>query len=185
MSTIPDRVEIFLDGSNFYNGLRGQFGSGFYSVARLVERIRRSRLLVSLNFYTATLDHGRQPEAAAAQRRFLETLATLPYPTHLFTRPLQYHPRWPVVPPVEKGIDAKIVEDLIVGAFDQRYDVAILLSGDRDFVEVLRLLRGRFRLSLETYYPMTRCHLYRAIPEAFTQAEVITKKFFKAISYHH
>lgn len=178
-----DRVEIFLDGSNFYNGLRGQFGSGSYSVNRLVERIRGSRPLVSLNFYTSTLDPGRQPDAAVAQERFLQTLRTLPYPTRLFTRQLQYHPRWPVVPPVEKGIDAKIVEDLIVGAFDQRYDVAILLSGDKDFIEVVRLLHTRFHLALETYYPMTRCHLYRAIPEAFASAEVITKKFFKAIEF--
>ena len=34
---------------------------------------------------------------------------------------------------VEKGIDSSIITDLLAGAFDETYDVAVLISGDADF----------------------------------------------------
>ncbi|MBX7259385.1 MAG: NYN domain-containing protein [Candidatus Hydrogenedentes bacterium] len=175
------RVEIFLDGSNFYNGLRQQFGKGQYDVGKLVNRILANRTLVRLNYYIGAIDPNRDANGAAAQGRFLRAVQHLPFPVRLFTSPLRYLSTWPSVPPVEKGVDTKIVEDLIVGAFDQRYDVAILLSGDQDFVEVVRLLHSRFPVQLETCFPMARRHLHDATKVCFTAGQVITRAFYNAI----
>ena len=95
---------------------------------------------------------------------------------------MQYSRFWPKVPPKEKAIDAKIVQDLIIGAVDDDYDVAVLFSGDQDFLEVVRLLHRRFPVSLETYYPASRRHLYEATKRCFSKAEVIGKNFHTAIS---
>jgi uncharacterized LabA/DUF88 family protein len=49
----------------------------------------------------------------------------------------------------EKGIDVKIAVDLIVGAIDNKYDTAILVSSDTDLVPVLDLVRYRFKKKVE------------------------------------
>lgn len=177
----PLRVEIFLDGSNFYNGLRSQFGHGQYSVEKLVNRIVAGRTLVRLNFYVGTIDPGRDPKGAAAQQRFLHSLSRLPFPKQICAFPMRYYAGWPQVPPLEKGIDAKIVQDLIIGAVDKTYDAAVVLTGDQDFIEVVRLLHSRFAVRLETYFPMARRHLHSKTQECFAIGQVITKDFYDSI----
>ena len=43
----------------------------------------------------------------------------------------------------EKGVDTRIATDLISMAWDGNYDVAVLVSSDRDFVPVVRFLQNR------------------------------------------
>ena len=179
--TLSSRVAIFIDQSNFYGGLAQQFGSGRYHLEKLVPRILGDRTLAAVNIYIGTVDAGRQSKVTAAQRRFLHKLTTLPFQVSLFTRPLMYLSAWPQVPAQEKGVDTKIVQDLIVGAFDKTYDVVVVLSGDQDFIEVVKLLHSRFPVELETYFPMARRHLYSKTKDCFTRAEVITKKFYNSI----
>jgi hypothetical protein len=45
---VSEKVEIFLDGSNFYNGLMKQFGSCQYDIKRLVDKLTRDRNLVAI-----------------------------------------------------------------------------------------------------------------------------------------
>jgi uncharacterized LabA/DUF88 family protein len=49
----------------------------------------------------------------------------------------------------EKGIDVKIAVDLIVGAIDNKYDTAILVSSDTDLVPALDLIRYRLKKKVE------------------------------------
>ena len=49
----------------------------------------------------------------------------------------------------EKGIDVKIALDLIIGALDNKYDTAILVSSDTDLVPALDLIRRRFKKKVE------------------------------------
>lgn len=44
----------------------------------------------------------------------------------------------------QKGVDAKIANDLILLAQSNAFDVAILLSGDADLKESIRLIRERY-----------------------------------------
>lgn len=41
----------------------------------------------------------------------------------------------------EKGVDVKIAVDLLVGAFDNMYDEAILVSSDTDLVPAIKKVR--------------------------------------------
>ena len=43
--------------------------------------------------------------------------------------------------PREKGTDVKIAVDLIVGAVDDEYDTAILISSDTDLIPALKYIR--------------------------------------------
>lgn len=49
----------------------------------------------------------------------------------------------------EKGIDVKIATDLIVGAIDDKYDIAILVSSDSDLVPAIDWIRNRLKKKIE------------------------------------
>lgn len=49
----------------------------------------------------------------------------------------------------EKAIDMKIGLDMVIGALDNLYDVAILVSSDSDLVPVCDLVRTRFQKHVE------------------------------------
>lgn len=49
----------------------------------------------------------------------------------------------------EKGIDVKLATDLIVGAVDNKYDVAIIVSSDTDLVPSMDWVRKRLNKKIE------------------------------------
>lgn len=49
----------------------------------------------------------------------------------------------------EKGIDVKIATDLLVGAFDDKYDTAIVVSSDSDLVPAIDWVRNRKKKKVE------------------------------------
>jgi uncharacterized LabA/DUF88 family protein len=49
----------------------------------------------------------------------------------------------------EKGIDVKIVTDLFMGAIDDQYDIAIVVSSDSDLVPAIDSLRMRLKKKVE------------------------------------
>lgn len=49
----------------------------------------------------------------------------------------------------EKGIDVKLATDLIVGAFDKKYDSAIIISSDGDLIPAVDLVRLKLKRKVE------------------------------------
>lgn len=49
----------------------------------------------------------------------------------------------------EKGIDVKLATDLIVGAIDNKYDTAIVVSSDGDLIPAIDWVRHRFKKKIE------------------------------------
>lgn len=49
----------------------------------------------------------------------------------------------------EKGIDVKLATDLIVGAIDNKYDTAIIVSSDGDLVPAIDWVRNRMKKKIE------------------------------------
>jgi len=49
----------------------------------------------------------------------------------------------------EKGIDVKLATDLIVGAMDNKYDTAIIVSSDGDLIPAIDWIRHRFKKKIE------------------------------------
>ena len=49
----------------------------------------------------------------------------------------------------EKGIDVKLATDLLVGAFDNKYDTAIIVSSDSDLVPAIDWVRNRMNKKVE------------------------------------
>jgi uncharacterized LabA/DUF88 family protein len=62
----------------------------------------------------------------------------------------------------EKGVDTRLATDLISMAWDGSYDVAVLVSSDRDFIPVVEFLDGRGFRVVHGAFPPVAGELSRA-----------------------
>lgn len=62
---------------------------------------------------------------------------------------------------VEKGIDTAIATNMISLAWEDAWDVAILVSSDRDFIPVVEFLTAKGRRVINAHFPPQGMHLAR------------------------
>ena len=90
-------------------------------------------------YYGARIDRTKQPSLYREQQRFLNALENIPR-LELRLGQLIYR-NWPTEGPFEKGVDIKLATDMIIHASRDNYDVAILVSGDTDFVDMVQAVK--------------------------------------------
>ena len=139
----PLKVEIFVDGSNFHIGQRT---GGFHfriDLNLLATRLSRGYHFVKLRYYTSPLPDSRS-EAYRAQQKFfselersrrIELVLGRNEPRVDSVTGRRYH--------VEKETDVNLAVDMVVGAYEGRYDVAMLVAGDTDYVRAVRAIQHR------------------------------------------
>ena len=134
---MDDRVAIFIDGSNLYHGLRNNFRHQNLNFAEFASRLCGSRHLFRTYYYNVLQDPSQRPDSYRDQQEFLDTLRKTPY--------LEIRLGGTKVSqgiPVEKGIDIMLATDLLYFAWNDFYDVAVLVSGDSDFAYALQAVKN-------------------------------------------
>jgi uncharacterized LabA/DUF88 family protein len=153
---LPLRVEppvkraiAFVDGQNLFFAAKQAFGHTwpncrFPELANAVCNARGWQL-VETRFYTGVPAETQSPHWYTFWNARLLAMSRLG--VMVYSRPLRYR-RKPVTLPdgrveqlmvgEEKGIDVRIALDLVTGAFDGTYDVAVIFSEDQDLTEAVR-----------------------------------------------
>lgn len=189
-----ERVEILVDAGNFYHLVLKKLDIAEIDfdydsfVAFLVNG--RSLIPEGKRFYVGTVREKegdpRTKTAMAEQRRFLSVLQATRWQIktsklrsriekiQVDTRVQEYKALNAAKIKVihvermrEKGIDVKMATDLIVGAVDDKYDSAIVVSSDTDLVPAIDWARMRRKKKVEYIgfsIPDKRGELYAAKP---------------------
>ena len=153
------RVAVFVDYQNVYHGAREVFGDpstdpptmGHVNPLRLGllltqlgEEVDSDRELVAVTVYRGKPGAKSHPNLRSAFDRQIAAWKQMSLVT-VKTRPLRYQPiAWSSGAPSEwrgeeKGIDVLIALDIALGARDDRYDVAVLVSADTDLVPAIEV----------------------------------------------
>jgi len=143
------RVMIFIDGSNFYYSLKKSFFKTNIDFEKFCNFASDNQDIVKILYYSAPLSIDDNPDEYAKQQKFFNYLKHVPnleiYLGRLERR-LNNHK-------VEKGVDVKLAVDLIVNAYKDNYDVAVLISNDADFIpsieEVKKLGKQVYNVSFK------------------------------------
>ena len=130
------RVAIFIDGSNLYHSLEENCERSDLDFAAFSNKLCKGRPLFRTYYYNVLRDQERNPQAYQDQQKFLSALYTTPY---LDVRLGTSKVRGDVV--VEKGIDIMVATDLLRFAWEDMYDVAVLVSGDGDFAYAVQAVK--------------------------------------------
>ncbi|MCK4387756.1 MAG: NYN domain-containing protein [Dehalococcoidia bacterium] len=134
---MEDRAAIFIDGSNLYHALKNNFRRHDLNFAEFASKLCGSRRLFRTYYYNVLQDPTQWPDSYQEQQEFLGILRKTPYLEVRLgsTKMLQGVS-------VEKGIDVMLATDLLYFAWNDFYDVAVLVSGDADFAYALQAVKN-------------------------------------------
>lgn len=155
-----ERVAIFIDGSNFYHGLKACIGNTKVDFAKFSQLLCGDRELVRAYYYNAPVNQQGFPDIYKDQQRFFDSLKTVPYFVlklgRLEKRTVKVDKenliktfgddiaklileKWGevIVTYVEKGVDIDLATDMLRLAYNNAYDTAIIVTGDGDFVSAV------------------------------------------------
>ena len=134
---MEDRIAIFIDGSNLYHALRINFRRYDLNFAEFASKLCGSRHLFRTYYYNVLQDAIQRPDGYREQQEFLDNLRRTPYlEVRLGTTKIAQGIA------VEKGIDVMLATDLLYFAWNDFYDVAVLVSGDSDFAYALQAVKN-------------------------------------------
>ncbi len=147
---MSERVVIFIDGSNFYHGLKTNIGVKDINFLKFARKLARKRKLVRVYYYNAPLDINCDKENYWKQQEFFDKLRKLPnfklVLVRLQKRIVNEKPIYTI-----KGDDVYLATHLIVLAYNDAYDTAILVSGDADFIPAIKAVQAKGK-QVDNYY---------------------------------
>lgn len=138
----PEKVCIFVDGSNLYFGLKNagkETSVDFYKLAK--ELTTEKRKLIRLYYYNAPIRKEEDEERYKSQQRFFDGLQKTPYVTVRLGRLEKRKGEKGLVYFVEKGVDVSIAVDMLKLSYQNAYDTAILISADGDFATAIEAVK--------------------------------------------
>jgi len=134
---MENRVAIFIDGSNLYHALQSNCRRHDLNFADFTSKLCGTRRQFRTYYYNVLQDPSQRPDVYREQQEFLDILRKTPY--------LEVRLGGTKIAqgiPVEKGIDIMLATDLLYFAWNDFYDVAVLVSGDSDFAYALRAVKN-------------------------------------------
>ena len=138
-----EKICIYIDGSNFYNYLKDKeisFPKGIkFDYKAFAEYLTGKRNCVSKRYYVGIMRNFDDSEISRnlvkGQQKFL---AKIQNDGFVIKRGRILYDKGKIR---EKGTDVKIAVDLIVGAIDNHYDTAILVSSDTDLIPAIKYVK--------------------------------------------
>ncbi|MCP8939481.1 NYN domain-containing protein [Alsobacter sp. SYSU M60028] len=159
------RTIVYVDGFNlYYRLLQKHPHLKWLNPKRLAEEVLNPQNDVrGVRYYTANISGRTDPTAPARQQTYLNALASIPeISVHRGTflsaqkfaalvHPPEFRPPqqgqllepWPSVVKIhkteEKGSDVNLACHMLLDAFEDKYDVAAVISNDSDLIEPIRI----------------------------------------------
>ncbi len=151
------RTIDYVDGFNLYFGALRRTPHRWLDLKRLVElHLKPHHQIAGIKYFSAKLNpRPNDPDAPARQATYLRALATLPNLEitlgHFLTKNVRMllanpapgqSPTVEVVKTEEKGSDVNLAVQLLHDAHLNRFDCAVIVSGDSDLLMPVKIIRN-------------------------------------------
>lgn len=156
------RVIVFIDGNNLFHAALQCQGTHDIDIQKLALRLcNKDRELKQIRYYYSPFINTVNPATFLDQQQYIHKISNIP---NVALIPGRYQKRHLLIPQgihnkivncsnrcvtdadlegyVEKLTDVNIATDMLMMAINNEYDTAILVSGDADFVPVVKAIKG-------------------------------------------
>jgi uncharacterized LabA/DUF88 family protein len=152
-----ERISIFIDGNNFYFGLRKLYGKAKslkeFNFQKFANFLAKNRKIIDIFYYNAQLDKKQNLQKYKSQKEFFDSLKKIPN-FHLIlckllkrkitgTNKFYY---------VIKEDDIHMAVDMVEGAGEDKFDTAVVVSGDGDFVPAVEAVKRKNKKVENVYF---------------------------------
>lgn len=150
------RISIFIDGNNFYHGLRSIYGKNkslkSFNFENFIKYLSKNRNIVKIFYYNAKLDKSHNKDKFESQKEFFDKLVLIPKLSlilcKLLKRKIKGTKKYYYV---LKEDDIHMAVDIVEGAYEDKFDIALIVSGDGDFVPAVHSIK-RKKKEVENIY---------------------------------
>jgi len=160
---------LYIDGFNFYYGAARRFGVRWINPIQLAKLLLPDHEFVRVRYFSAIVKPDpADPAKISRQHTYLRALRTLPdidIQMGAFLQSVKSMPRHPLTDPIErvdvlkteeKGSDVNLATALLLDAFDDAMDCAVLVTNDSDLAGPMRVVRSRFGKTVGLINPQKR-----------------------------
>ena len=153
------KVAIFIDGSNLYHNLKGNNIKTTFE--EIIKKVESKRKVVDVFYYTALLDKSVDEEKYKEHKKFLDKIKKIPDFKVVLCNLRKVVSEDGSVDFAIKGDDVYLATDLIKGAYEDLYDIAIIVSGDADFIPAIKLVQKKGKKVINAFFPKSSSYLLR------------------------
>ncbi len=148
------RVSIFIDGANFFGGLRSMnkhYTDYKFDFERFMRKILDKRDLISVYYYNASLKQQINPKIFAKQQSLFKRLRKINKFKVILCKRQKRQNRDGDNYYTIKGDDIYLAIDMLRDAYENKYDTAVLISGDGDFAPLVKYVKRKGK-RVENYH---------------------------------
>ncbi len=179
------RITVFIDGNNFYFGLRKLYDKNKslkdFDFEKFAQFLAGKEKVVSIYYYNALLDKEHNPKKYESQKEFFEKLKHIPnfhlVLCKLLKRNITGTDKFYYI---IKEDDIHMAVDMVENACDNNFDMAVLVSGDGDFVPAVRSVKNKNKIVKNIYFKNSSSrNLKNFCDESLELTKEILENFFE------
>jgi uncharacterized LabA/DUF88 family protein len=140
-----ERVMIFIDGSNLYHitkALLPDKKPNDFNFKSFIQEILGKRKLVRVYYYNCPLDVSRDFDAYVKQQKFFEKIKKIENFNLILCRMQKVKIDGKTIYQVKED-DIHLAVDMVKLAYNDAYDIVILVSSDGDFVPAIKAVQEK------------------------------------------
>jgi len=178
------RVIVFIDGNNFYFSLRKLYGKNKslknFDFEKFAQFLSGENKVIGVYYYNAMLDKEHNSKKYESQKEFFDKLKQIPNFNLVLCKLLKrnitgtnkfYY--------IIKEDDINMAVDIVENACDNNLDIAVLVSGDGDFVPAVRSVKNKNKIVKNVYFKNSSSrNLKNFCDESLELTKEILNKFF-------
>lgn len=150
---------IFIDGSNLYHSLKRYKIKT--NLENIIKKLETKREIIGIFYYTAMMDKKFDEKRYNDHKNFLDKIKKIPNFNVVLcnlrkTRLDDGSYRFEI-----KGDDVHLATDLIKGSYENLYDIAIIVTGDEDFIPAIKLVQKNGKKVVNAFFPKSSSYLLR------------------------
>lgn len=167
-----ERVMVFLDGGYVHICIRDQFENKPLSITKFATKLAAGKRLRRIYYYTGRIENPPNEDwkrRHIGQQKLLAALAHEEFVEVRLGRLRIEHNG----SAQQKGVDVLLALDMLRFALKDNYDTAILISGDGDFADIVKMVKDEGKKVELVTFPGTRARALLSASD--THIEVTTE----------
>lgn len=187
-SVIPDfikmakRISIYIDGANFVYGLKSlnpKYSDYHFDFENYIKMIIGKDELVIILYYNASLKQEINPRRFKEQQKLLARLRKIPKCQVILCKRQKRFTKEDEEYYTIKGDDIHLALDMLNYAWENKYDKAILFSGDGDFAQLVKYVKDKKReVEMVSFDELASKNLINEIDRCIFINKKIANRFF-------
>lgn len=177
------RVSVYIDGANFYYGLKTinkRYSDIFFDFKNFVKSMVGKDELIKIYYYNAPLKENLNKWVYWNQMKFFERLREISKCEVILCKRQKRVDRDEQEYYVIKGDDIHLSLDMLRDACKDKYDKAILISGDGDFTPLVNYVQKENKeVEVYAFKELTSIALINEANKHFWIDKKVVNKFFQ------